>query len=57
MLKSKIKSNQLFDWLFSFWKDADTKDEIVHWHNGNSKGISYCTTGLLMDMKIIIYFH
>ena len=41
MLKSKIKSNQLFDWLFSFWKDADTKDEIVHWHNGNSKGISY----------------
>jgi hypothetical protein len=41
MLKSKIKSNQLFDWLFSFWKAADTNNEIVHWQKGDSKGISF----------------
>ena len=41
MLKSKIKSNQLFDWLFSFWNAADTNNEIVHWQKGDSKGISF----------------
>ena len=41
MLKSKIKSNQLFDWLFSFWKNADTNNEIVHWRKGDTKGVSF----------------
>ena len=41
MLKSKIKSNQLFDWLFSFWKDADTKDEIVLAKRGSKNSFLY----------------